>query len=645
MPEHPPDHRRDIDGLRGIAILLVLVYHLFPRQLPGGFVGVDIFFVISGFLITRILVNSQAGFWPSITQFYARRIRRIFPALGVVLACCLAWGYFALFPDEYSLLGQHIAASPLFLNNFMLAVELDYFHQDAETRPLLHLWSLAVEEQFYLLWPLLVLTLSPGRLRWVVVVLIGASFGGAWWAGPNDPEAIFYFPHWRAWELGLGSLIALMSPRNTLGKTLAEPLSLLGLGLIMANVLVYHNSTPLPQTVLLSTLGTALILLAGPPSRISQFALGNAPLVGIGLISYPLYLWHWPLLSISRTIHGRDLSMEYLLGCALLSLLLAWLTYRFVETPIRQATLRPALTVGLVAGALWGVGAGGYALQQSKGLPGREAFSAYTSYQRTPRFTPECRQRFVPTQACLYDDAGGQEIVAVVGDSHARTTYYGIAHYARQKGKNTLLLSKGACPFLLLPYRSTWNRTQQECHDTVQQVFKYLSGNTAIRTVVISIRGNFYITGVDFPQTPAPSQSFIGQEGSAPPGLLLRQRLQETVDALRKVDKRVIFILDNPELVGGTNPRDCAQRPFRRIPAHCPPKVSREEALEWQQNYRQQVAQVTGMIIIDPFDKLCPDEVCQVFHDGRLLYYDDDHLTDYGSIYQVTDQLVQLIQD
>jgi peptidoglycan/LPS O-acetylase OafA/YrhL len=645
MPGNLPDYRREIDGLRGIAVLLVVVYHLFPRHLPGGLVGVDIFFVISGFLITRILLRSQAGFWPSLTQFYARRIRRIFPALGTVLVFCLACGYFTLFPDEYSLLGQHIAVSPLFLNNFMLAVELDYFHQDAETRILLHLWSLAVEEQFYLLWPLLVLTLSPIHLRWVVVLLIGASFGGAWWAGPNDPEGAFYFPHWRAWELGLGSLIALISPSKTLSKTLAEPLSLLGLGLITADVLVFNSSTILPQAVLLSAVGTALILLAGPHSRISQFTLTNAPLVGIGLISYPLYLWHWPLLSLSRTIHGRDLSMEYLLGCGLLSLLLAWLTYRYIETPVRRATLRPALTVGLVAGALWGIGVGGYALQQSKGLPSREAFFAYTSYQRTPRFTPECRRRFVPTHSCLYDDVGGRETVAVVGDSHARATYYGIVHYARQNGKNTLLLAKGACPFLQLPYQTTWSRPRRECHDTVQQVFKYLSGNPTIRTVVISIRGNFYLTGVDFPQTPNPEQSFIGKAGSLPPDQLLRQSLQETVNALRKAGKQVIFILDNPELVGGTNPRDCVERPFRRIAGHCPPRVTRQEALEWQQNYRQQVAQVTGMITIDPFDKLCPDEVCQIFNDGKLLYYDDDHLTNYGSIYQVTDQMARYLED
>ena len=382
------------------------------------------------------------------------------------MAFCLACGYFVLFPDEYSLLGQHIATTPLFLNNFLLAVELEYFHQDAETRSLLHLWSLAVEEQFYLLWPLLVLTLSPGRLRWGVAILIAASFAGAWWAGSNDPEAAFYYPHWRAWELGLGSLIALVGPLNIRAKSLAEALSLLGIGLIAADVFVFNASILLPQAVLLATLGAALILLAGPHSRISQSALGNAPLVGLGLISYPLYLWHWPLLALSRTIHGRELSVEYLLGCALLSLLLAWLTYRFIETPVRRATLRPALTVGLVAGTLLGIGLGGYALQQSAGLPSREAFSGYTSYQRTSRFTPECRRQFVATHSCLYDDVGGREIVAVVGDSHARTTYYGIVHHARQSGKNTLLLAptgtgrNGIATKPCSRFSNTWQPTQ-----------------------------------------------------------------------------------------------------------------------------------------------------------------------------------------
>lgn len=645
MEKHPLDYRRDIDGLRGIAILLVLVYHLFPQHLPGGYIGVDLFFVISGFLITRILMHSPAGYWPSLVQFYARRIRRIFPALSAVLAFCLVCGYFTLFPDEYALLGKHIASSPIFLNNFVLADELNYFHQDAETKPLLHLWSLAVEEQFYLLWPLLVLTLLPGRLRWGVAILIGASLAGSWWSAQNSPETAFFFPQWRAWELGLGSLTALVYSRTTRGTTLTETLTLLGLGLITANLMLFNSSTPIPLGMLLATVGTALILLFGSHSRISQLTLGNPLLVGLGLISFPLYLWHWPLLSFSRIIHGQNLSLEYLLGCAFLSLLLAWLTYRLLEQPIRQTTLNPVRSAGLLAGILLAIGVGGYAVQHVQGLPGREAFAAYTSYQRAPRFTPECRRRFLPTHGCLHDDVGGQETIAVVGDSHARSTYDGIAHYARQKGKNTLLLSRGACPFLLVPYQATWNQPQRECHDTVQQVFKFLSGNASIRTVVISIRGNFYITGTDFPQKPNPSQRFMGQVSTVPPDQLLRQSLQETVDALRTVGKQVVYVLDNPELVGGSNPRDCAERPFRHIPDHCPPRVTRREALEWQQNYRQQVALVSGMITIDPFDKLCPDTICQVFHDGKLLYFDDDHLTNYGSIYQITEPLIQLIQN
>ena len=324
------EYRADIDGLRAVAVALVVAFHAFPAMAPGGFVGVDVFFVISGYLITTLILSELATSSFSFMRFYARRIRRILPALAFVLFIVLAFGWWRLPPARYQSLGLHTIAGALFFPNFLSWSEAGYFDAAAETKPLLHLWSLGVEEQFYLVWPLLLLML---RGRWLVPglwLIVIASFAYSAYAAAYDPTAAFYAPWSRLWELGVGGILAATRWRTTD----SDILSLSGVLLIIASAMFLGASSPFPGALaLLPVGGTALVIVSS-----SRLLASRWP-VSIGLISYPLYLWHWPLLSFAATAGLTSWPIKTALVIA--SVVLAWLTTAVIERPLRFGRLRP----------------------------------------------------------------------------------------------------------------------------------------------------------------------------------------------------------------------------------------------------------------------------------------------------------------
>jgi peptidoglycan/LPS O-acetylase OafA/YrhL len=337
-----PDYRADIDGLRAIAVVAVVLFHALPQLCPGGFIGVDIFFVISGYLISRLIYeNLERGSF-TLGGFYLRRIRRIFPALVVMLAAVLATGTIALLNDEFQQLGKHIAAASGFVTNVVLWRESGYFDNSGATKPLLHLWSLGVEEQFYIVWPLL-LAIAWWRgwnLLWIALAAVGISFGLNVAVVHNHPTATFYLPMTRFWELMLGAALAFATLRKQL-KPLApagNTMAIVGASLIGAGLITVNDGDFYPGCwALLPTSGTTLLIAAGERAAINRWILSNRLLVGIGLISYPLYLWHWPLFSFARIIEGEAPAPPTAAILILVSAALAWLTYRCVEVPTRQA--------------------------------------------------------------------------------------------------------------------------------------------------------------------------------------------------------------------------------------------------------------------------------------------------------------------
>lgn len=307
-------YRPDIDGLRAIAILSVLLFHAFPQAIPGGFAGVDVFFVISGYLISSILLRRVGDGTLSLKDFYARRIARIFPALLIVLIATYAIGWFLLPADEYNRLATHILGGAGFYSNVIYLKESGYFDALASSKPLLHLWSLAIEEQFYLVWPALIW--GAWRLRvnvmWMIAVLGGLSFLlnlRALHLGDGTALA-YYAPQTRFWELTLGSALAMLSmQRCALEWRDAGPrgnlLATLGLGLIGASFLLISKSAAFPGWwALLPTGGAALVIFGGPRAWVNRTLLGAAVPVWIGKISFALYLWHWPLLSFAQMASG-----------------------------------------------------------------------------------------------------------------------------------------------------------------------------------------------------------------------------------------------------------------------------------------------------------------------------------------------------
>src|SRR6202048_955471 len=362
-------YRPDIDGLRAIAVMLVVNFHAFPGAMPGGFIGVDIFFVISGFLITGIIVHELDQQRFSLLAFYNRRIRRIFPALIVVLGATLVLGWLWMLPAAYAQLSADVVASAAFSANFALLWQSGYFDVESAKKPLLHLWSLGIEEQFYLFWPLVLLLAARLRLSILAAAaVIGvASFVLNVAMIGSIRVATFYLPFPRAWELLVGAvLVSGWSQINQTGAA-SNWRAAVGLALIAVAASVLDTTRAFPGGWAVLPVGGAALLLSAPGAWICRTVLASRPLVWIGLISYPLYLWHWPLLVFFGIIKFGPLTLLERGLIVGLSFVLAWLTYRFVEKPFRFGRPGPLRIAGLCAGMV-SVAVAGVAVVQGRGF-------------------------------------------------------------------------------------------------------------------------------------------------------------------------------------------------------------------------------------------------------------------------------------
>jgi peptidoglycan/LPS O-acetylase OafA/YrhL len=361
------DYRSDVDGLRAVAICIVVIFHMQRSLVPGGFVGVDVFFVISGFLITRLIVDALERGTFSLSEFYSRRIRRIFPALIIVLAVVWIIGWLTLLPDDFAELGRQILAGAVFASNLLNYSEVGYFDAPAASKPLLHLWSLGVEEQFYLAIPAFLIVAMKCRIPFPRILAITAvlSCAGNIALVRYSQRAAFYLPISRLWELLIGGCIPYATARWSLQteRFRRESSSILGISLIGAAAYLVPAADFPGWWAVPPVLGSALIIAAGPEATVNR-ALSRRPLVGLGLISYPLYLWHWPLLVLLRgpTSKGRWI--------VALSVVLAAATYLLIEQPLRRSFRLPRIAIGGLTGmatmALLAT-----MTAQTGGLPGR----------------------------------------------------------------------------------------------------------------------------------------------------------------------------------------------------------------------------------------------------------------------------------
>ena len=458
-------YRSDIDGLRAIAVLSVVSYHSFGRWIRGGFVGVDIFFVISGYLISSIIYKELESDRFSIVEFYVRRIRRIYPALFIVLASVCVAGWFLLLPTAFVLLGKQIIGGSTFAANFILWWQSGYFSPDATQKlPLLHLWSLGVEEQFYLIFPLICIAFYRARSRWklpaafltigIVSMILNVTFVSKY------SGAAFFLPFSRLWELLVGAGLSLCLHRELQApwesRLLAKCrtfIGFLGFGLLVASIFQMDQYDSFPGWwALLPTVGAALVI-AATISWVNRHILSCRPAVFVGLISYPLYLWHWPILSFTRiatNVSDHDISKVSKSAIIFVSFVLAYLTYRFIELPIRNTRLRDRRRNG----ALWLLGCvsvtgifgilvvneGGFparlptaivALDHGYGADASLADREGTCFLRTDQSASSF------TRDCLDPVEGhtGQPLVFLWGDSHAADTLSRISCVAAPVGR------------------------------------------------------------------------------------------------------------------------------------------------------------------------------------------------------------------
>jgi peptidoglycan/LPS O-acetylase OafA/YrhL len=671
------NYRPDIDGLRAVAVISVVVFHAFPDWIKGGFIGVDVFFVISGYLISRIIIENLDNDSFKFPEFYYKRIKRIFPSLLIVLIACYAFGWFALLPDEYKQLGKHIAGGVGFISNFILWGEEGYFDNSAATKPLLHLWSLGIEEQFYIVWPF-ILWLAWKRkcnILWVTFLVIFISY---WCNNEQVKEsnvAAFYSPITRFWELLAGSMIASLEiyKKERVGKyqNIFEKyffgllnidkvdgpnvkrnniISLIGVLILGYGLFNISKEDGFPgKWAVIPVLATVMIIGAGPIAVFNKYVLSNKVLVWIGLVSFPMYLWHWPLLSFARIIEGETPSFKIRLACVVIAMVLAWLTYKIVENPIRSSSneyVVPVLVVLLII-----VGYIGYNAYDGNGMNFRKNIKIIQTQTEDLNFNFErmngwlCDKLTYKDSRCYY--TGVNPSVVVIGDSHAPSIYSGLRGFYSSQNKDIAIFGGGGgCPPLLnVVSKDNSGKDNRECILRTSESINTIIDTPSVKEVIIISRGPLYTTSQGF-------GNFEGdkygewvlhyeneKQGIRSNSEVFFEALGYTFDKLILSGKKVTYLHDVPEL--GFDIRAClAKRPLSfggKVKNPC--AVSRDLFEERNKEFRAQVKNVLdsrpSIKIIDLSEALCDKKYCYGGKDGILFYMDDDHLSHRGSEYVV----------
>lgn len=625
-------YRPDIDGLRAVAVLLVLFHHAFPLHLSGGFIGVDIFFVISGYLITTINVGEiEAGSF-NLWHFYIRRICRIIPALLVVMLAALIAGWFFFLPSEFEHLGEHIAAGASFLSNLLLYSEDRYFNKASDFKPLLHLWSLAIEEQFYLIWPFVMIV---GWKRpklffpifWATILL---SFGLNNLRVTSEPSKAFFVLNHRVWELLLGSLLAFFYNKPSINKWFSKfptLFSSLGFFLILIGLFTLDQRSPYPGfRALLPTVG-ALLIIASPYAWPNQTILSHRAVVAIGLISYPLYLWHWPIFSFAHILK-QDITWIIATGIIATSLILATLTYRLIERPIRVLSFarKKRLTIILVFSLFLAFVIG---VSVNKKL-----IRTYTYTPRLMKFIEAVGDWDFPGKAVkirfrngldYYVLGTGEHEVVLIGDSHIMQ-YYPRIEKIIQKNQTAFFITSGACP--PIPDMLHKSFSTDLCQKTLEMT-RALINRPNVKTVVVGpswedkfLAGTKYYfkNPHEWPTVQVGSVGFKHALGSLGQYLL----------SFKKLGKKVFLILSIPA-GDAFDPGQMFDRSFSFEPIKFKTTIYRrgihsDEYVQMKNSLRM-AAESAGATVIDPFEHLCNRDACDVLDgDGWPKYHDNYHL-------------------
>lgn len=621
--------------MRAVAVLAVLAFHAFPGALPGGFVGVDIFFVISGFLITGIILNDLRNQTFTFERFYQRRVRRIFPALGLILGGSLLFGWWMLLPADYRDLGANVSAGAGFVSNLRLWSESGYFDTAATSKPLLHLWSLGVEEQYYLIWPLFLLLMyrHQRHIVWMIVLVAVVSFGLNIFLVQHHTSAAFYFPVTRFWELMLGSLLACWNAACPQApEQVAEPALVRRLGpntlattgaalLVVALALNYDDHTFPGWWALLPAIGTTLLVAAGRTAWINRKVLAHPGVVFVGLISYPLYLWHWPLLTYARIMLGGNPPAVVRAILLVTSGVLAWLTYELIEKKVRGSmpTSRARRTAAMLAAAMAALGTFGWLVLEAR-IPARSAS------------IPE-----VASISAAFDDWSYRGDRVIRGDTPRAVLFFGDSHMQQFLPRIEEVMRDRRAPLHTVVFQTHAGcapipgieRTGFQCEQFVTNGLAR-AHQPDVETVVIGASWVGLTDRDDYYRTDGRG-SRVGQPLDLHKADLpwVLARFEAAVQDLVRDGKHVVIILSSPR-GDAFNPRYMVTREGSQFRVNIRPAVPRSEVLAALGGIDARLAGIArrvGADIVDPMDAMCHAGMCPTIDSqGNPYFMDETHL-------------------
>jgi peptidoglycan/LPS O-acetylase OafA/YrhL len=610
-------YRSDIDGLRAFAVSAVLIFHAFPSLIPGGFVGVDVFFVISGFLISGIIFKELETSSFSFSNFYARRVKRIFPALITMLTASYAFGWFFLFNEDFRRLGSHIFRASLFLSNFILWREAGYFDNAAETKPLLHLWSLGIEEQFYIVWPVILWVFwrfKSIRLPLIALLTLSSLIWNIY-QSQLDLTHDFYSPLTRFWELSAGAWLAFHVSRQPQTHRQANLISAIALLLLLVAVFLIDSKKAFPGGwALMPVLGAVLLIYAGPTAWCNKVFFSNRVAVWVGAISYPLYLWHWPVLAFARIVEGATPSVGIRLGAVVLSVALAWVTFVCIEKPIRfgwKSTWRTPLLV-LTMAAIGYVGlacknAGGYPLrpimqarvEANVGDIGHETFHAYYAehfFACADARVHAKSEKWGDLVRCFQTKRDAPIDLVMIGDSHAEHLLLGMAQALPH-------LNIAVYPRSELPFTNSNEYTE---------IFESLINDRHVKHVLLTSM---------WAVAPLTTEEHVA----------FKANLNATIKHLTGAGKHVVLTTDTPKF--GFDPQRCKYK-------H--PLSGQTGCDESSESYRQILLSYSSILesmtdvypdvsLVRLDEQFCDEFTCRMAMDGRIMFRDNNHVNVFGS--------------
>lgn len=644
-----------VDGLRAIAVLSIVIFNAFPEYVKGGYVGIDIFFVISGFLISSIIFDSLDHKKFSFIDFYVRRIKRIFPALIVVLVSCLIIGRFVLFTEEYKQLGKYIISGATFTSNFILRNEGGYFDAASELKPLLHLWPLAIEAQFYLIWPVLVFLVWKRGFNvfslMVSIVLASLIFNITKVHG-NDAAAAFYLPASRFWELMIGGLLAyIWLYKKALFEKNSKRIdsfvgfiiyrdarsfdvrSFLGILLIAMAIFLGRVSSSLIVWHLLASIGAFFLISAGPDAWLNRKIIAHRVLVFIGLISYPLYLWHWPLLSFAKIVSYGSLTNSYYIAgvkiaIIIFSIILSWLTYILIEKPIKTLGKRVAVFLLII---LICIGLMGFYVSKKDIAPQNKIDVASNDWD----FPGANWHTFTFEDKVLgWHQGTNVKEVLFLGDSNMEQYAPRIEELMKEDPTHTrsaIFATKGGCA----PIPNVGRPDLKQCFNSVQDAREFARKDKNVDSVVVSALWNdrFSYDGhyYSFYKDGDKELKLTSPEG----GEKAYEALESMLSEFKRLGKKTYLILNIP-MGEQFEPADIIRRGLLNTSFKTNKTSVDEETLFTNKLYpaarqvRQRLKEVasrSGAIAIDPLDYLCHEKSCSVFTpDGELIYKNAGHL-------------------